>query len=193
MRRWWATFVAILVMLPSPVRADDAKPSPRENFFFGSAIALLMNRTSLGFERLPAPHHSIGLSGYCMAIGITHGGPNVAKGTVFGAGVELGYRYYALENGPDGPFVGVAAIWGYYNSRKDLYELKDDTATWYHHYGAAIDMGWAFHFDRITVLAFAIGAQRTWTDERGNLSPIAQLLVGDGVRPRVQFQVGRVF
>ncbi len=48
---------------------------------------------------------------------------------------------------------------GYYHSRADLYELKDATAVWYIQYGAAIDLGWAFHLDADTVLALSIGAR----------------------------------
>ena len=186
--------VVAAVSSSSPALAQElAPPQARHNFFFGSGIALLMNRVSLGYEYLPVRHHSIGLSGWGMLLGLTHGGPNVAKGTVFRGGFELGYRYYAGDRGPDGPFFGVSFIGGYYHSRADLYELKDSTAVWYMHYGAAIDMGWSFHLDAITIVALAIGAQRTWVDERGKLCDLAQLLVGDGVRPRALLQVGRVF
>ena len=152
-----------------------------------------MDRISVGYEHQVAPHHSIGLAGFGMLFGVTHGGPNVAKGTVFGAGGELGYRYYVGDRGPSGPFAGVSFVGGYYHSRRDLYELKDDSARWYLHYGWALDIGWAGYIDRITVLALAIGAQRTWVTEKGNLSDLAQLLVGDGVRPRIVFQFGRMF
>ena len=182
--------VPVLVLVPAPPR-----PPTRDfhNYIFGSAIALLMNRVSIGYELMPRKHHAIGLSGYGMILGITHGGPNVAKGTVLGGGGELGYRYYAGENGASGPFLAISAMGGYYHSRADIYELKDATAVWYKQYGAAIDLGWAFHLDVDTVLALSIGAQRTWVDERGHLSDLAQLLAGEGVRPRAQLLVGRVF
>lgn len=186
--------VAGVLSAPSDVRAEEVVPQPvgPSHFVYGQGIALLMNRLSFGYELLPEAHHSFGLGVFGQLIGVTHGGPNVADGTVGGVGFELGYRYYAGERGPSGPFFGVAFIGGYYHSRADLYE-RDDNSRFYIHYGGAIDMGWAFWLDRTTVVALALGAQRTWVDERGNLSDLAQLLVGDGVRPRGQIQVGRVF
>ena len=34
---------------------------------------------------------------------------------------------------------------------------------------------------------------RMWIDEHGKLCDLAQLLVGDGLRPRVTLQIGRIF
>jgi hypothetical protein len=185
---------ATLIGAPSLARADEpVAPKPKiHDFIYGSGIALLMNRVSVGYDWIPHSHHAIGINGFGMLLGITHGGPNVAKGTVFGAGGEIGYRYYVGDDGPSGPFFAISLVGGYYHSRADLYE-PDPNARWYIHYGAAIDMGWSFHLDKTTMVAFAVGAQRTWTDERGNLCPLAALLVGDGVRPRFEILVGKVF
>ncbi len=182
---------------PRPARAEEptAAPVPApaiQHFVYGQGIALLMNRLSFGYDFLVGGRHSFGLNVFGQLIGVTHGGPNVASGTVGGVGGELGYRYYAGAGGFSGPFFGLAAIGGYYHSRADLYEA-DDNARFYIHYGGAIDMGWAFNLDKTTVVVLALGAQRTWVDERGHICDLAQLLVGDGVRPRAQIQVGRVF
>jgi hypothetical protein len=165
---------------------------PSHHFVYGQGIALLMNRVSVGYEFLPDAHHSFGVGVYGQLLGITHGGPNVAAGTVGGAGGELGYRYYFGGGGPSGPFVGVSALAGYFHSRADLYE-RDPNARWYMQYGGAVDLGWAVHLDRTIIAGFALGAQRTWLDEPGHLSDLADLLVGEGLRPRGQIQVGRVF
>lgn len=174
-----------------PVGASTASTSVR-HFVFGQALAVLVRRVSVGYELLlPLAHHSFGLTVHGQWPGTKYF--SVAAGEVAGFGGELGYRYYSGERGPRGPFFGVSLLSGHYYSRTSFLE-EDPRARWYTQYGWAIDMGWAAYVDRSIIVAVAAGVQRTWIDvERSQITDQAELVSGEGLRPRAQIQIGRVF
>ena len=178
---------------PATAPAAPAPPAFPQHFLFGNGLALLITRLSVGYELLPAVHHSFGIN-----IHGQYGGGLVSEffglnGTFVGVGGELGYRFYAWSDGPFGPFIGVSWLTGYYHTQETFYRV-DPNAFRYLQYGPAFDLGWSVHLDRTTVLAFGLGAQYTFTDvDPRSLHDITRLLVGDGPRPRGQIQVGKVF
>ena len=171
----------------APASAEQAG----HHFLFGQALAILVRRVAVGYELLPAPHHSFGITVHGQWPGTKY--LSIAHGEVAGFGGEIGYRYYADEHRPTGPFFAVSFLSGYYYSRSSFLE-SDPTALWYTQYGWAVDMGWSFAIERTTIIALGAGVQRTWIDvTRAEITDHAQLSNGEGLRPRAQFQVGRVF
>jgi hypothetical protein len=119
--------------------------------------------------------------------------PTPIKGAVTGVGGEIGYRYYGGRRGPSGPFIGASFLGGGYASAPTFFAIRPQT-THYAQYGVALEVGWAVHIDRTIVLATGFGVQHTWIGvDRDKLSDFAQLVVGEGFRPRAMIQVGRIF
>ena len=171
----------------TPARAEE---SPH-HFVFGQTLAVIVRRISVGYELLPTTHHSFGLTVHGQWPGTKYF--SYAPGEVAGFGGELGYRYYAGERGPNGPFFAASFLTGHYYSRSSFLE-SDPHALWYTQYGWALDFGWATYLDRTIVFAMAAGVQRTWiTVDRATITDQAQLLDGEGLKPRAQIQVGRAF
>jgi len=177
--------------------ADEPPPSPSfepqatHHFVFGQALAVLVRRISVGYELLPAPHHSFGITVHGQWPGTKYF--SLAHGEAMGLGGEIGYRYYANEVGPTGPFFAASFLSGYYYSRSSFLE-SDPTALWFTQYGWAIDMGYSIAIEKTTIICMGLGVQRTWIDvPRADITDTAQLTNGEGLRPRAQFQVGRVF
>ncbi|HSO39666.1 MAG TPA: hypothetical protein VLT33_44370, partial [Labilithrix sp.] len=171
-----------------------APPQFPQHFLFGNGLALVLTSLSVGYELLPAAHHSFGLN-----IHGQYGGGLISeiigvKGAFVGLGAELGYRFYAWRDGPYGPFFGTSFLTGYYHTQGTIYRI-DPAAFRYVQYGPAVDFGWSVHLDKKgTVLALSLGAQYTLTDcDPHRLPELTRLLVGDGARPRGGIQVGKVF
>ena len=179
---------------PAPVAAPPvAPPRPVRHFLFGNGLALLMTRLSVGYELFPARHHSIGISVFGQAVG-GFVSEVIAPGACLGLGSELGYRFYGGHDGPSGPFIGLSGLGGRYLSLSRLYRT-DTHGEGYFQIGGAADVGWALHLDRTVVVALGVGVQYTWVAgaSRDTLSEIAQLVSGEGFRPRGHVQVGKTF
>jgi hypothetical protein len=173
---------------------EPAPPPPQpagHHFVFGQGVPILIRRLTVGYEYMPGSHHSFGLTLHGQAPGTYV--PTPVKGAATGFGGEIGYRFYGGSRGPGGPFVGASFLCGGYASAPTFLAIRPKT-THYAQYGVALEVGWAVHIDRTIVLAMGIGVQRTWIGvDRERLSDFAQMVVGDGVRPRAMIQVGRVF
>ncbi len=178
---------------PSLVEPPVAPPRPVRHFLFGNGLALLMTRLSVGYELFPARHHSIGISVFGQAVG-GFASEVIAPGACLGLGSELGYRFYGGHDGPSGPFFGLSVLGGRYLSHSRLYRT-DTHGEGYFQIGGAADVGWALHLDRTVVVALGVGIQYTGVvgASRDTLSEIAQLVSGEGFRPRGNVQVGKTF
>lgn len=178
---------------PSPIEPPVVEPRPVRHFLFGNGLALLMTRLSVGYELFPARHHSIGISVFGQAVG-GFASEIMAPGACLGLGTELGYRFYGGHDGPSGPFLGLSVLGGRYLSLSRLYRT-DTHGEGYFQLGGAADVGWALHLDRTIVVALGVGVQYTWVAgaSRDTLSEIAQLVSGEGFRPRGNVQVGKTF
>lgn len=176
------------------VRAQEDKATHAVKL---QALALFAQRASAHYEWTFAPHHALTAGLFLQATGwiIPELGDAMAC-----AGGEIGYRWYLA---PDMTrwFVGSSLFGGRYFYAKtlrvrDLWEgdLSTKGAGWFNSWGAAIDVGYQYRFSNGGMVSGALGAQYNYaTRGEGEMTKIAYVFAGDGIRPRILLEVGVAF
>jgi hypothetical protein len=188
-------FLAALAS-PGSARADEPEePKPRANAFLIYPVALPIGRLSVAYQRSIAGGHTLALGVFGEATGflIPTGGNAMA-----GAGGEISYLYY-LRGGLSGFFLGPSIGVGrfYYADTitpkqiwyGDLSISKD--SGFFTSLEAGFDVGYLYMFKNGGLLGGGLGAQYNIANKtREEMSGIAYLIAGTGVRPRVLLIVG---
>ena len=155
-----------------PVDVRVAEPAPPRRWFAieWNPLSAFLKRASFSVELVPASHHALTLNGYYFNTSTNpfqetltgssgHATTYSVPAQKFeGGGGELGYRYYAADEGPRGLFVGPSFLFAYVAGT-----AFDKSVTKYWDLGGAVDLGYqALLWDRI-VLGVGAGIQYTHT------------------------------
>ncbi len=180
-----------------PVAApiEIVEPPPRKNAFLVYPIALWLGRISLAYQRSLVGRHVLAIGAFAQASGFLI--PTDAQ-AMAGAGGEIGYLFYSRA-GMSGFFFGPSVGLGRYYYASSL-KLKDVLAGdfsitknsgFFSSFAFSFDAGYQHIFKNGGLLGFGLGAQYNFaTKTEQEMSPIAFLFAGTGVRPRFLFVVG---
>jgi len=186
-----------------PVDVRVVEPTPPRRWFAieWNPLSAFLKRASFSVELVPVSHHALTLNGYYFN---TTTNPfqetltgSSGRATTYlvpaqkfaGGGGELGYRYYAGEEGPRGFFVGPSFL---FVNVADT--AADKRVTKYWDLGGAIDLGYqALLSDRI-VLGVGAGIQYTRTTTRIPSQQLpAKVYANNLLFPRALFSIGCAF
>lgn len=194
-RRRLASLLTVgAVLLPSVARAEpppdlvtvqEAAPPTRRIAISYAPLTLMLQRYGGNVELLLASHHALGVSAYYAYARTNEDTNNVFRGV----GGELGYRWYAGENGPRGFYVGPSALLG----RFEAVPAQGATVA-YWNVGGALDLGWqALVADRV-LFGLGVGLQYTApTTSLPQQEVSASVYANAGLRPRLSLAFGVAF
>ncbi len=160
----------------------------------GNPLAFIIGRYSLDLEYLPAPHHALHATPlYYYALPGT-------DDQLTGFGIELGYRVYTGESGPQGLFAGLSFLvaeleYIHGNPARVPGDQAEDTQ--YVQLGGALDVGYQAIILGNFCVGAGLGAQLTADTHAPHFEyashPYHDLFYGPGLRPRALLQVGTAF
>lgn len=170
---------------PDLVAVHEAPPPTRRLAISYNPLTLMLQRYGGNVEVLLASHHALGVSAY-----YAHARTNEDTNNVFrGVGGELGYRWYAGDNGPRGFYVGPSLLLG----RFEAVPARGDSVSFWN-VGGAMDLGWqALVADRVL---FGLGAGLQYSAPTASLPAqevTASVYANAGLRPRLSLAFGVAF
>jgi len=155
-------------------------------------LAATIGRYSLQVEWLPATHHAIVVNPHFDSVSASVTVGNISGSESFtGFGGELGYRYYTGTKGPTGLFIGPSLLVGHYST-----STNDQSTGSFSTVGGAFDIGGQAVVGPGIVIGAGFGLQYTKTSLDGSTDGLplaANVIAGDGVRPRFLFTLGYAF
>lgn len=188
----------------SPKADEEARPAADYKHFSVelNPLGVFIGRYGINVGWMPAVHHQLMLNPHYDSVSaevsmtdFTTGRTITYKDRFSGFGGELGYRFYTGKKGPNGFFVGPAALFGIYSSSAS--DLTQSTAKSFNSMGFAVDIGGQGVIGPGIVVGGGFGLQYTRVSEDasklGDLPLSATVLVGGGWRPRFLLSVGYAF
>ncbi|HEX7602236.1 MAG TPA: DUF3575 domain-containing protein [Polyangiaceae bacterium] len=170
---------------PDLVTVHEAAPPTRRFAISYDPLTLMLQRYGGNVEALLASHHVLGVSAYYAYAHTNEDTNNVFRGV----GGELGYRWYAGDNGPRGFYVGPSLLLG----RFEAVPARGDSVS-YWNVGGAMDLGWqALVADRVL---FGLGAGLQYSAPTVSLPAqevTASVYANAGLRPRLSLAFGVAF
>jgi len=170
---------------PDLVTVHEVAPPTRRIAISYDPLTLMLQRYGANVEVLLASHHVLGVSAYYAYAHTNEDTNNVFRGV----GGELGYRWYAGDNGPRGFYVGPSLLLG----RFEAVPARGDSVS-YWNVGGAMDLGWqALVADRVL---FGLGAGLQYSAPTASLPAqevTASVYANAGLRPRLSLAFGVAF
>lgn len=166
----------------------------RSHAVTANALSLLLLRTSVNFEILPAVHHSIIVNPSFMHWPKDMFGSSSSSLTI--AGIEVGYRFYSGKKGPNGFFIGPSFLYNYVHTPDSNYVDNYDDYHGYsedetvHVMGLAIDLGGQHVFDDGFTIGGGFGVAYVKISDADDEVPDGVIT---GAFPRLLFTVGYSF
>jgi hypothetical protein len=177
----------------TPASDPPAKPWPRHSFE-QNVIDILVGRASLTFEEVLVEHHALYATGHGQIAGF------VVDDWFAGAGAELGYRFYTGRGGTRGVYFGPSIFFAEsYSGGTLAVESITGTLTgqkkpWMTAWGGAFEVGYKWMSRRGFLVGSGCGMElRAANRPQAEVSQLAWLFDGGGVRPRVGVVIGQAF
>jgi hypothetical protein len=186
---------------PVDVVVPEAPPPSRVVTLQWNPVDLVYERISANLQIVPTSHHALVLTPFyfdSQTAAFTEAGTDSAGNAVNlsvasqkfeGFGGEIGYRYFAGQNGPRGFFVGPSFV------------IADVQATaggggqtTLMDYGIAVDAGWEMLVADNWAVSLGIGAEYVFTSKSlPSQQWPANIYANSGFHPRPLFAVGYAF
>jgi hypothetical protein len=178
-------------VLPTP--PPPTKDWPRRSFE-QNVGDILVGRVSLCIEQMLGQHQALYLAGHGQIAGF------VVDDWFAGAGAELGYRFYTGRGGTRGIYFGPSVFFAESYSGGTI-ALESITGTftgekkpWMTAVGGAVEAGYKWMSGRGFLIGSGFGVElRAANRQKSEVSQLAWLFDGGGVRPRVSVVMGQAF
>jgi len=143
-------------------------------------LELMVGRISANIEVALGAHHALVLSPMVL--------PPSTGDVSGGFWSELGYRFYASDDGLSGFFAGPSVLAGSFSYFTDQHSGSQRGSA----IGAAFDGGYQFVFRSGFVLGFGVGAQYQQVKRSYEIrnDPLNEIIVETGLLPRILFSLG---
>lgn len=169
------------------VTSSDATSS----FVVANVLGVMAGRLGFDFGTIVAPHLAPVGSLHVQAMFLPS---REQMRALNGAGGEVGLRYYGERDRPTGGFIGVYAVGGRYHASSEVLELGAEGVP-LASYGAAADVGWSWKATSSIIATVGGGIEYRFAQTERDEHPgeLADLMVSEGWKPRLLFQLGRLF
>jgi hypothetical protein len=183
---------------PAPTDIMPTPPPPSKQWphhsFTQNIGDIVVGRLSFSIEQMLAQHHAVYLAAHGQIAGF------VVNDWFAGAGAELGYRFYLGRGGTRGVYFGPCAFFAESYSGGAI-GLESITGTftgekkpWMTMAGGAFEVGYKWMSGRGFLIGSGFGMElREASRPKAEVSQLAWLFDGGGVRPRVSIVMGQAF